>query len=102
MVSFHFAFIPLAQGTGFQAISEGQGVSISVTGMLIVFSALAIISLFIRLLPVMLSLLGPILPNLEPHAQPATVAEQMPSDREKIVAAIGYVLHSELQKAKKH
>lgn len=92
---------PLAQTSGFQAISEGEGVSISVTGMLIVFFALTIISLFIRLLPVALDVMAPILPKLEPHAQPPTVAEQMPTDKEKIVAAIGYVLHSELTKAAK-
>ena len=88
-----------AQTTGFQAISEGEGVSIAVTGMLIVFFALAIISLFIRLLPMVLAVLEPILPRLESHTQPPTAAEQLPTDHEKIVAAIGYVLHLEMEKA---
>jgi len=85
--------------SGFHAISEGKGFSISVTGMLIVFFALTIISLFIRLLPVVLDLLEPILPRLESHTQPPTAAERLPTDNEKIVAAIGYVLHLEMEKA---
>lgn len=89
----------LSQSSGFQAISAGEGVSIAVTGMLIVFFALSIISLFIRLLPVVLAQMEPILPRLESHAQPPTPAERLPTDNERIVAAIGYVLHLEMEKA---
>ena len=89
----------LAQSSGFQAISRGNGVSIAITGMLIVFVALTVISLFIRMLPEILAWLGPILPKLEPHGHPPTVAEQLPLDNERIVAAIGYVLHREMEKA---
>lgn len=67
--------------------------------MLIVFFALAIISLFIRLLPVVLEKLEPILPRLESHTQPPTSAEQLPADKERIIAAIGYVLHLEMERA---
>gem|GEM_PF-831685 len=98
------AILLLAQNTeppttGFQAISDSNGVSIAITGMLIVFVALAIISLFIRLLPVMLAWLEPILPELESHGHAPSVAQQLPADNEKIVAAIGYVLHLEMEKA---
>lgn len=89
----------IAQSSGFQAISEGAGVSIAVTGMLIVFFALAIISLFIRLLPMLLGLMEPILPRLESHAQPPSAAERLPAENERLVAAIGYVLCMELEKA---
>ncbi len=89
----------LAQTDGFQAISEGNGVSIAVTGMLIVFFALAIISLFIRLLPVVLAQIEPILPRLESHAQPPSAAERLPAENERLVAAIGYVLRMEMEKA---
>lgn len=88
-----------AQATGMDAISEANGISIAVTGMAIVFFALAIISLFIRLLPVVLGRFEQYLPRLEPHGQPPTSAEQLPMDSEKIVAAIGYVLHLEMEKA---
>lgn len=88
-----------ALSRGFQAISEGNGFSIAVTGMLIVFFALTLISIFLRLLPVVLDKLEPILPRLESHTQPPTAAEQMPTDEESIIAAIGYVLHLEMEKA---
>ncbi len=88
-----------AQSAGFQAISEGQGVTIAVTGMLIVFFALAIISLFLRLLPVVLGWMEPILPRLESHAHPPTPAERLPAEKERLVAAIGYVLRMEMEKA---
>ncbi len=87
------------QASGFQAISEAEGVSIAVTGMLIVFFALVIISLFIRLLPVLLGLMEPILPRLESHTQPPSAAERLPAENEKLVAAIGYVLHMEMEKS---
>ena len=85
--------------TGFEAISKGEGLSIAVTGMLIVFFALVIISLFIGFLPLALKKLEPILPRLESHAESPSAAEQLPSDHEKIVAAIGFVLHLEMEKA---
>jgi Na+-transporting methylmalonyl-CoA/oxaloacetate decarboxylase gamma subunit len=88
-----------AESSGFQAISEGQGVTIAVTGMLIVFFALAFISLFLRLLPVVLGWMEPILPRLESHAQPPTPAERLPAENERLVAAIGYVLRMEMEKA---
>lgn len=84
---------------GWQAVVEGNGLSIASTGMLIVFFALVIISLFIRLLPEVLKVMEPILPKLGTHTQPPTLAEQLPSDKEKVVAAIGYVLHMEMEKA---
>lgn len=88
-----------AQATGFQAISEANGVAIAVTGMLIVFFALTLISLFIRLLPEVLAVLAPILPRLESHDQPPRATESLDIDNERIVAAIGYVLHQEMKKA---
>lgn len=83
---------------GWQAIQDNGGLSLSITGMLIVFVALTLISLFIAMLPKVLDLLEPVLPR--PH-HPAVRSpdEQLPADEEKIVAAIGYVLRSEMQKA---
>ena len=88
-----------AQTSGFDAISQSNGVSIAVTGMLIVFFALTIITLFIRLLPTALKRFERYLPRLESHAQPPTAAERSTGDNERIVAAIGYVLHLEMEKA---
>ncbi len=84
--------------SGWEAIVEGNGIAISVTGMLIVFTALVFISVFIALMPRLLELLDPILPKVHSHVAPPTPQERMPQDREKVVAAIGLVLHTELQK----
>jgi oxaloacetate decarboxylase gamma subunit len=90
----------IPQTTGLEAIHTGEGFSIAITGMLIVFFALAIISLFIRLLPVVLAWLEPILPKLESHAATERVPVHSPQgDQAKLAAAIGYVLHTEMSKA---
>ncbi len=83
---------------GWQAIVEGNGIAISITGMLIVFAALVIISVFIALVPKLLAVLDPILPKGHAHVAAPTPEEQTPLDHEKVVAAIGMVLHTELQK----
>ena len=88
-----------AESSGLQNVVDGQAVGIAITGMLIVFSALVLITIFITALPKILDLLDPYLPAVEhPHAAP-TPAESLPSDEEKIVAAIGFVLHHEMQRA---
>lgn len=78
---------------GWEAVSAGEGISVSITGMLIVFAALSIIALFVAKLPALLAALDPWLPEIEAH-DPPTPAEQLPLDEERIVAAIGYALHS--------
>lgn len=95
----------LAQDTpplrGWEAIVENNGIGVALTGMLIVFSALAIITMFIALVPHLLAVLEPILPKGGLHRESHTPAEQSPIDQERIVAAIGMVLHTELQKITK-
>ena len=97
-------FCLLAQTTeemtvrGWEAIVEGNGIAISITGMLIVFAALVIISLFIAVVPRLLEVLDPILPKGHAHIAPPSPEEQTPLKQEKVVAAIGLVLHTELQK----
>ncbi len=76
-------------------VSEGN--SIAITGMLIVFTALTLISVFIAVLPKLLSAIGPYLPAVEDHHDAPTTAESLPTDEEQIVAAIGHVLHTEMQ-----
>ncbi len=83
----------VAQASGLQGIAEAHGFSIAITGMLIVFVALSLITLCVAKLPVVLEALDPWLPELEPHGPP-TPAEQLPRDEEQIVAAIGYALHN--------
>lgn len=88
-----------ATQTGWQRIVEGRGISISLTGMTIVFSALVIITLFIAAVPRVLDVLEPYLPKSHGHHAPPTPGEETPLDHEKVVAAIGMVLHTEMQKA---
>lgn len=74
---------------GFENIVSANGVTIAIMGMLIVFSALTIISLFIALLPKLLLLLEKIIPE-EHHQHEA--APSQPADHEQVLAAIGYAL----------
>jgi len=82
-------------------VSEGNAIAIAITGMLIVFTALTLISVFIAALPKILSAIEPYLPTAEDHHDAPTAAESLPTDEEKIVAAIGHVLHAEMQHALK-
>ena len=65
--------------------------------MLIVFTVLSLISLFIGFLPHILKALSPYLPQSS-HVAPSP-AESTVVDEEMVVAAIGMVLHTETQKA---
>jgi oxaloacetate decarboxylase gamma subunit len=92
-----------ANGTGFESyrlanVSDGNAIAISITGMLIVFVALALITVFIAALPRLLTALDPYLPAVDVHHHEAAPAESLPLDEERIVAAIGTVLHHEMQR----
>jgi Na+-transporting methylmalonyl-CoA/oxaloacetate decarboxylase gamma subunit len=88
-------FMPmLAQATGLQGIAEGNGVAVSITGMLIVFAALVGISVFIGFLPRLLGWLDPWLPAAGRHHAPAPTAKAPQQAEESLVAAIGFVLHA--------
>lgn len=74
---------------GLENIVAANGVTIAIMGMIIVFTALAIIALFISQLPKLLPLLGRFFP--EGHHHNAAPVSQ-PSDHEKVLAAIGFAL----------
>ncbi len=71
-------------------IIAGNGVTISIMGMLIVFAALAFISLFIAILPKLLPFLEKIFPEQHHHHGPSSTQA---SDHNKVLAAIGYALY---------
>ena len=76
----------------------GRGVAIAVAGMLIVSVALSVIALFIAALPRILEWAGKYLPEVEePHAGRSHPESLVPDD-DKVLAAIGFVLHSEFQR----
>ena len=73
----------------FQNIIDGHGFSIAITGMLIVFAALVLISLFIAALPKVLEAVSGVFPEkVDSHVQRASGSID-PS----VVAAIGFALH---------
>ncbi len=68
-----------------QNIEDGQGLGIALTGMIIVFSVLALISAFIVLLPKALAVIAKKFPESEGHAGQ--------EDDGPLMAAIGFVMH---------
>lgn len=82
---------------GWFHVMQDQGIPIAVTGMLIVFAALVLISLFIAALPQLLAIIAKVLPEEPEHAAPQDRSPSLIPD-EAVLAAIGFVLHTELQK----
>ncbi len=76
-------------------IAEGDGIAVSLTGMLIVFVALSMIALFIKVLPWALKKLSFLFPKVEDtHGlPPRPLAADTPDDR--LIAAIGFALFTE-------
>lgn len=95
-----------------QNIVEADGISISITGMLIVFSGLLLLSLYIKWLPRVLEILGrktkynkrkEILSEKDtesPGQKENELAAQKAAELEKtnIASVIGFVLHLEMQR----
>lgn len=81
-----------AEGSDFS-----EGLSIAIVGMLIVAVALSLISLFIAAMPRVLGFLETVLPAEEPHPAHRTHPESFIPDDDDVVAAIGFVLHTEFQ-----
>jgi len=80
----------------FKKIMDGRGVSISVTGMLIVFMALVTITLFLLLLPRILKLVDRVYPEVEDET--LNGSQEISEDTE-VVAAIGYAMLNNKAKA---
>lgn len=69
----------------------------AIVGMVIVFVVLVLITLFIQSLPRLLEAIARVLPEVPDHHAPVDTSESLLPD-EPTVAAIGYVLHTELQR----
>ncbi|MEX0938948.1 MAG: OadG family protein [Pirellulales bacterium] len=76
---------------GWENVWESNGLGIAMTGLVIVFAALTLISVFIALLPRILLVLSAVLPA-EP-LPPAPSQRRKAADEEELVAAIGVALH---------
>ena len=73
----------------YQNVIDGQGISIAITGMLIVFTALVLISLFITVLPRIVSALNRRYP---PAPELSSITPTLSTDP-AVGAAIGFALH---------
>jgi len=84
-----------------QNIIDGQGIDLSITGMVIVFIGLTLISLFIYCLPLVLGALEkkPKEPQLKEGDKKETTSPNTKGepDKEAINAVIGLVIHMELE-----
>ncbi len=76
-----------------------RGFAIAITGLVIVFAVLILISLFIAALPHALAVVARVLPEIEHGHSAASHSEQSNDHDEAVMAAIGFVMHNELQKA---
>jgi len=77
-----------------QHIVTGQGVDIALAGMVIVFCVLALITIFISILPRALRIVARTFPESETEVASRSTSD---GDEAEILAAIGFVLHSRIQ-----
>ncbi|TWU21174.1 hypothetical protein Pla52o_42080 [Novipirellula galeiformis] len=76
-----------------------HGISIAISGMLIVVFALLFISLFIAGLPRVLAIVAKVWPEVDTHhGKASSPSDSLASEDDAIFAAIGFVLHTEFQK----
>lgn len=90
--------------TASNEMTMSEAVILSLVGIVAVFVVLSLIAVAIGMLPKLLDAFDPWLPKLhgELHAaSPPGLGEALPAREERIVAAIGYVLHQEMLKARK-
>ncbi len=73
-----------------QNILDGHGIEIAIIGMLVVFTALTLISVFISLLPSVLRIVYLIYPLKDPGSLP----ERSDAPNDEVLVAIGSVLHA--------
>ncbi len=76
-----------------------EGAVQALVGLMIVFTALILISLFIAALPRVLAMLSTVWPEVdEPAAGNTSHSDSLVADDGAVLAAIGYVLHTEFQR----
>lgn len=89
--------------TGFERINEANGWGIAITGMMIVFFALVLISLIIAMLPTLLAKLEPYVPVVHHHGHgPAAAADVQQGSQSRAgaaaaVAAAAFAVHHDRQ-----
>jgi len=76
-------------------IAAGDGYSIALSGLAIVFFALVVVTVFISILPRMLAGLATVWP--EEAAAPEATTSATAGDDNGVIAAIGYMVHAHQQ-----
>ena len=89
---------PLPEPVGPEANNLVDGAVVALVGLMIVFSALIVISLFIAALPHILGKLSSVWPEVNEPAVNAGHTDSLVADDGAVLAAIGFVLHTEMQK----
>lgn len=79
-----------------QNVIDGNGIGITITGMLIVFSGLLLISLFIAALPKLLALKHS---GAQPEEAVGAKTEPSEPSEDEIMAVIALVLHLETERS---
>lgn len=81
--------------SGWENVAQYDGVSIAITGILVVFAVLSVISGFIALLPRLLARLNTVLPESpERHGtSQAAASGNVESQDAAVAAAIGYAMY---------
>jgi Na+-transporting methylmalonyl-CoA/oxaloacetate decarboxylase gamma subunit len=77
-----------------QVVEHGLGTAVG--GMLVVFAALSLITLFISILPRVLHFIAP-LPD-DDEAEPASARKPAAPADDELLVAIGFALHTELER----
>ncbi len=83
---------------GWDNIIKSQGLPIAVTGLLIVFFALTLITVFIQLLPTVLDFLGIQGEAEEPASKSPPQSAANGAVQPEVIAAIGLALHTQAQR----
>lgn len=89
---------PLPEPVGPLSNNLVDGAVQALVGLMIVFSALIVISLFIAALPHMLDKLSVVWPEVDEPAGNSGHPDSLVADDGAVLAAIGFVLHTEFQR----
>ena len=73
-----------------------RGIAIAMTGMVIVFAALVLVTLFISVLPGLVAISQKIVPEVQDRHVPEADSRTL-SPNHSVVAAIGFALHTRIQ-----
>lgn len=89
---------PLPEPVGPEANNLVDGAVVALVGLMIVFCVLIVISLFIAALPHILAQLSSVWPEVDEPASNTGHPDSLVADDGAVLAAIGFVLHTEFQR----